>query len=190
MGLEDETITQKIKVFNIDIKKEGRLYKPLLPNALIESFGEFDNDFTQKLRLKTVKRMVLSTTYEKARKIIASNNIRNKEEYYKLCEIDSRLSPEPEIDFKGTFTNWINYLSIERIYYDLETCKNKVGEYLSLSPKIKKNYLDLSIVCTGLCKIDSQFPPNGLWVEYYNVKDLRDIIELSNKKKKRTSDIL
>ena len=72
----------------------------------------------------------------------------------------------------------------------METCKNKVGEYLSLSPKIKKNYLDLSIVCTGLCKIDSQFPPNGLWVEYYNVKDLRDIIELSNKKKKRTSDIL
>ena len=190
MGLEDETITQKIKVFNIDIKKEGRLYKPLLPNALIESFGEFDNDFTQKLRLKTVKRMALSTTYEKARKIIASKNIRNKEEYYKLCEIDSRLSPEPEIDFKGTFTNWINYLSIDRIYYDLETCKNKVGEYLSLSPKIKKNYLDLSIVCAGLCKIDSQFPPNGLWVEYYNVKDLRDIIALSNKKKKSTSDIL
>lgn len=190
MGLEDETITQKIKVFNIDIKKEGMLYKPLLPNTAIESFGEFDNDFTQKLRLKTVKRMALSMTYEKARKIIASKNIRNKEEYYKLCEIDSRLSPEPEIDFKGTFTNWINYLSIDRIYYDLETCKNKVGEYLSLSPKIKKNYLDLSIVCTGLCKIDSQFPPNGLWVEYYNVKDLRDIIELSNKKKKRTSDIL
>ena len=190
MGLEDETITQKIKVFNIDIKKEGRIYKPLLPNVLIESFGEFDNDFTQKLRLKTVKRMALSMTYEKARKIIVSKNIRNKEEYYKLCEIDSRLSPEPEIDFKGTFTNWINYLSIERIYYDLETCKNKVGEYLSLSPKIKKNYLDLSIVCTGLCKIDTQFPPNGLWVEYYNVKDLRDIIELSNKKKKSTSDIL
>jgi hypothetical protein len=41
-----------------------------------------------------------------------------------------------------------------------------------------------------LCKIDSQFPPNGLWVEYYNVKDLRDIIALSNKKKKSTSDIL
>ena len=185
MGLEDETITQKIKVFYIDIKKEGRLYKPLLPNALIESFGEFDNDFTQKLRLKTVKRIALSMTYDKARKIIASKNIRNKEEYYKLCKIDSRLSPEPEIDFKGTFTNWINYLSIERIYYDLETCKNKVGEYLSLSPKIKKNYLDLSIVCTGLCKIDTQFPPNGLWVEYYNVKDLRDIIALSNKKKNR-----
>ena len=190
MGLEDETITQKIKVFNIDIKKEGRLYKPLLSNALIESFGEFDNDFTQKLRLKTVKRAALSMTYEKARKIIASKNIRNKEEYYKLCENDSRLSPEPEIVFKGQFTNWIEYLSIDRIYYDLETCKNKVGEYLSLSPKIKRNYLDLSIVCTGLCKIDSQFPPNGLWVEYYNVKDLRDIIELSNKKKKSTSDIL
>jgi hypothetical protein len=35
-----------------------------------------------------------------------------------------------------------------------------------------------------LCKIDSLFPPNGLWVEYYNVKDLRDIITITNKKKK------
>jgi superfamily II DNA or RNA helicase len=185
MGLEDETITQKIKAFNIEIKKEGQLYKPLLPNTVIESFGEFDNDFTQKLRLKTVKRMALTMTHEKARKIIASKNIKNKEEYYKLCEIDSRLSPDPELDFKGTFTNWINYLSIERIYYDLKECKNKICEYLLLYPEIKKNYLDLSIVCTELCKIDPLFPPNGLWVEYYNVRDLKDIIELSNKKKNR-----
>jgi hypothetical protein len=124
-------------------------------------------------------------THEKARKIIASKNIKNKEEYYKLCEIDSRLSPDPELDFKGTFTNWINYLSIERIYYDLKECKNKICEYLLLYPEIKKNYLDLSIVCTELCKIDPLFPPNGLWVEYYNVRDLKDIIELSNKKKNR-----
>jgi superfamily II DNA or RNA helicase len=187
MTLEDETITQKIKVFNIEVKKEGRLYKPSLPSVLIESFGDYDNDFTQKLRLKTVKRTALSITYEKARKIIATKNIKNKEEYYKLCEIDNRLSPEPELDFKGTFTNWINYLSIERIYYDLKECKNKVSEYVSNNQDIKKNYLDLSIVCTELCKIDPLFPPNGLWVEYYNLSDLKEIISLSNKKKYRVS---
>jgi hypothetical protein len=44
--------------------------------------------------------------------------------------------------------------------------------------------LDLSIVSNELCKIDALFPPNGLWVEYYNAKDLRDIITITNNKKK------
>jgi hypothetical protein len=72
----------------------------------------------------------------------------------------------------------------------LETCKNKVGEYLLLYPEIKKHHLDLSIVSNELYKIDVSFPPNGLWVEYYNVKDLRDIITITNKKKKNSSDII
>ena len=59
-----------------------------------------------------------------------------------------------------------------------------MGEYLLSHPEIKKNYLDLSIVSKQLCEQDSLFPPNGLWVEYYNVKDLRDIITITNKKKK------
>lgn len=185
MGLEDETITQKIKVFNIEVKKHN---KPLIQKNIdvddIENFGEFNEELTSKLRLKTIKRTALATTYEKARKIIADKNIKSKESYYELCERDNKLSKEPEIVFKGQFTNWIEYLSIERIYYDLKTCKNKVGEYLLLYPEIKKHYLDLSIVSNELVKIDALFPPNGLWVEYYNVKDLRDIIIITNKKKK------
>jgi len=130
------------------------------------------------------RKTTLSTTYEKAIKIISDKNIKSKESYYELCEKDNRLSKEPEIIFKGQFKNWIEYLSIERIYYDIETCKNKVNEYLLLYPEIKKYYLDLSIVSNELCKVDTMFPPNGLWVEYYNVKDLRDIITIVNKKKK------
>ena len=53
-----------------------------------------------------------------------------------------------------------------------------------LYPEIKKHYLNLSNVSNKLCKIDTLFPPNGLWVEYYNVKDLQDIITITNKKKK------
>ena len=129
------------------------------------------------------KKTVFAITYEKARKIITDKNIKSKESYYELCEIDNRLSKEPEIVFKGQFTNWIEYLSIERVYYDLKTCKNKVNEYLLVYPEIK-NITDLSIVSNKLCKIDTLFPPNGLWVEYYNMKDLRDIITVANKKKK------
>ena len=182
MGLEDETITQKIKVFRIEIEKQKPSEKE--EREMIDEFGEYDDELTQKLRLKTIKRTALATTYEKARKIIADKNIKSKESYYELCERDNRLSKEPEIVFKGQFTNWIEYLSIERVYYDLETCKNKVGEYLLLHPEIKKHCLDLSIVSNELCKIDVLFPPNGLWVEYYNVKDLRDMITITNKKKK------
>lgn len=184
MGLEDETITQKIKVFRIDIEKQKPKPREKKEREMIDEFGEYDDELTQKLRLKTIKRTALSTTYEKARKIIADKNIKSKESYYELCERDNRLSKEPEIVFKGQFTNWIEYLSIERVYYDLETCKNKVGEYLSLYPEIKKHYLNLSIVSNELVKIDALFPPNGLWVEYYNVKDLRDLITITNKKKK------
>ena len=184
MGLEDETITQKIKVFRIEIEKQKPKPREKEERVMIDEFGEYDDELTQKLRLKTIKRTALATTYEKARKIIADKNIKSKESYYELCERDNRLSKEPEIVFKGQFTNWIEYLSIERVYYDLETCKNKVGEYLLLYPEIKKHYLDLSIVSNDLVKIDALFPPNGLWVEYYNVKDLRDIITITNKKKK------
>ena len=183
MGLEDETITQKIKVFRIEIEKQKPREKE--EKELADEFGEYDDELTQKLRLKTIKRTALATTYEKARKIIADRNIKSKESYYELCEKDNRLSKEPEIVFKGQFTNWIEYLSIKRVYYDLETCKNKVGEYLLLYPEIKKHYLDLSVVSNELCKIDTEFPPNGLWVEYYNVKDLRDLITITNKKKKK-----
>ena len=185
MGLEDETITQKIKVFRIEIEKQKPKPREKEEREIIDAFGEYDDELTQKLRLKTIKRTALATTYEKARKIIADKkNIKSKESYNKFCEEDNRLSNEPEIVFKGQFTNWIDYLSIERVYYDLETCKNKVGEYLLLYPEIKKQYLDLSIVSSELCKIDALFPPNCLWVEYYNVKDLRDIITITNKKKK------
>jgi len=44
--------------------------------------------------------------------------------------------------------------------------------------------LDLSIVSNELVKIDALFPPNGLWVEYYNVKNLRGLITIPNKKRK------
>jgi len=183
MGLEDETIIQKIKVFKIDIVKqtENPIRKKRENN---DEFGEYDDELTKKLRLKTTRRTALSTTYEKARKIIADNNIKSKENYYELCERDNRLSKYPEIKFKGKFTNWIDYLSIKREYYDLETCKNKINEYFSLYSDLKKCHLELSSICTELCKIDQMFPPNGLWTDYYNVTELQDIIITSPHKKK------
>ena len=174
MGLEDETITQKIKVFRIDIEKQKPKTREKEEREIVDEFGEYDDELTQKLRLKTIKRTALATTYEKARKIIADKNIKSKESYYELCERDNRLSKEPEIVFKGQFTNWIEYLSIERVYYDLETCKNKVGEYLSNETNIDFEFTNI----TKSLKIsDDMFPPYDLWGEYYDINDLTEIIK-------------
>ena len=180
MGLEDETIAQKIQVFKINIIKQDNKEQN---NK--DKINEYDEELTKQLRLKTIERAIFGVSYEKARKIIAGKNIKNisKEEYNKLCDIDNRLSTEPDIIYKGQFTNWIDYLGIERVYYDLETCKNKVNQYLSQNPEIK-TLLEISSISNELCKLDPLFPPCGLWVEYYNVKDLRDIIIFTNIKKK------
>ena len=98
----------------------------------------------------------------------------------------NKLPDDPEMAYKGVFTNWIDYLSIDRVYYDLKTCKTKVQEYLALYPEITADYfknLDLAIVCSELCSKDLLFPPYGLWVDYYNLKDLRDLIVINYKKK-------
>lgn len=186
LGTEDETIAYKIRVSRVEIKKQpiptrrdGDKFMP------INDLGEYDEELTKKLRLRTTARNALGITYEKARKIVAEKNIKTKEAYMKLCEKDNRLTTEPEVAFRGHFTSWIHYLSIERIYYDLETCKNKVGEYIIQHESFKNIYLDLAAVCCELCKLDQLFPPNGLWVDYYNIKDLRDIIIIAPKKKNK-----
>lgn len=193
MGLEDETIVQKIKVLKINIEKSKLKLKPNLileqindnKTETIDDFGRYDDELTQQLILKTIKRTAFAITYEKAKKIIADKNIESKEMYYELCEKDNILSKEPDIVFKGQFTNWIEYLNIKRQYYDLDTCRNKIDEYFARFPEIKKHHLNLSIISAKLCQIDVLFPPDGLWAEYYNVNDIKDIIIIGTSHKKK-----
>ena len=187
MGLEDETISQKIKVYQIDISKQKAKIESV---PRLEEFGEYDDELTAKLLLKTVRRTALGTTYEKARKIIKKKGIQTKDDYFKLCDCDDRLSKEPETIFRGCFTNWIEYLSIPRIYYDIDTCKQQIDKYLDQFPDIKSDIMDLATICNKLCQLDKQFPPNGLWVDYYNIKSLRDIISITVKRKKIISSII
>ena len=184
LGLEDETISHKIKVFRMNIEtQKSRKTTTGKGNREMTVDDEYDDELTEKIRLKTVKRTSLATTYEAARKIIADNRVKTKEDYYELCKRNHRLPDQPETAFKGKFTNWIEYLGISREYYDLDTCRKKIGEYLLAYPEIKR-HLEPSMIINDLCKKDVLFPPNGLWVEYYNVSDLRDIITMTPKKKK------
>lgn len=183
LGLEDETIMTKVKVLKmgIDKKKPGNK----LESNITGTIGEYQNELTEKLKLHTISRQSLDITYEKARKIIQEKNIKFtcKEDYYKLCETDIRLPRDPDDRFRGQF-DWIYYLSIERIYYDLDKCKEMIDQYLIQYPEIKNDYLDLSKICYKLCILDNKFPPYDLWVEYYKIKQLSEIIQISFRKKK------
>ena len=184
MGLEDETIIQKIKVVRINIEPREKIIQQRKENVKdICELGEYDDELTRKLRLCMVKRAELGTSYEKARKIIADKNIKSKEEYYALCEINVKLPLDPETVYNQKFTNWIEYLNIERVYYDFETCKRKINEYINLYPELKSHYLDLSVLENKMCTIDVMFPPRGLWTDYYGVKSLVCIFTRSDKKK-------
>ena len=179
MGLEDTTIMQKIRVFETEIKKYGKFIKDKNPKDL---YIDYDIELTESLKLLTVKRAFLGITYEKSKAIIADKNLLSKESYYELCDKDCRLTKEPEIIFKQQFTNWVDYLNIKRVYYDIEECKSKISYYFSLYPDIKKDFIELTLICEKLCSLDKLFPPLGLWADYYNISDL-SLILFSNKKR-------
>ena len=100
-----------------------------------------------------------------------------------MCGRDIRLSLDPEDTFKGSFKNWIDYLGIKRTFYEKAECIQKVNEYLKLYPEFKTEYLNLALVCEKLCVLDTMFPPPGLWIDYYGIIDLKELIIFKNKKK-------
>lgn len=185
MSLEDETIEQKIKVYKINIKKHYKENNHNDHNNNDEYENNYDDELTKKLRLKITKRIALGITYEKAKKIIQEKNIKSKDEYYKICNIDTRLSKEPEIEYGSKFVNWIDYLGIKRIYYNLETCKIKINKYLSKNHELKNNYLKLNKIVKILCDLDPLYPSSDLWIDYYNVNNLNEILNINIRKKKK-----
>jgi len=175
MGLEDETINYKIKVFRVDIPSKPDHYKPRPKHNPKPSINDdLEKQLEHELRLKTVKRCALGTSYEKAKKIIAEHNVKTKEDYYALTLRLNKLPDDPETAYKGVFTNWIDYLSIERVYYDLKTCKSKVAEYLANETSID---FELTNIAKNLKSLDNKFPPCDLWCDYYDINDLTEIIK-------------
>lgn len=178
MGLEDHTISEKMKVCRIGIKEKPEPDEE--PNS--DEFIEYNDELTKKLKLKTLLRGELKVTYEKARKILFDKKIKSIEEYISYCEKDVRLPIDPVEKFGNKF-NWIDYLNIDREkYYDLDTCRIKVKEYTLRNDEIQKEHLNKVNVAKMLCKIDDKFLYYDLWKYFYGI-ELDEIIQLSVKKK-------
>ena len=182
MGLEDEMITEKIKLYRITV--EPQCDKTIKKESI--SIGEYDQKLTDEILLKTVHRNILDITYEKAKRIILEKNIISKSQYFRECENDIRLNPQPDVYYKGKFKSWIDYLSIPLKYYNLQECRERVQYYLKNHPELQTYYLDMGFITKRLCEMDDNFPPEDLWVDYYGIKNLNEIIIFNYIKKKKT----
>ena len=165
MGTEDKTIIEKLRVYTSNNTDRDR-----------KTTVKQDVKLTEEIRLYTMTRLAAGTSYGRAREIIADHKLKSKEEYYKLCDIDARLHRNPEDVYSGNFTNWVDYLSIPRTYYTLDECKNRITR-----GDIKINMLDLNATCIALCERDPMFPPAGLWVDYYGVLNINNIITVKKR---------
>jgi superfamily II DNA or RNA helicase len=191
MGLEDELISQKMKVTEFMITQENKEESKEDRKDNKSTLDEFDEKLTNELRLKTIPRIQFDVSYEKAKKIIVEwkekHQLRftTKGEYTTLCGKDVRLSRDPEEHYGNSFKNWADYLGIADEYYTLEDCKGKVKKYLRENGDISKLYPNVDAIAIKLCELDENFPPSWLWAEYYNVNKLTDIINNNTIKKKQ-----
>jgi superfamily II DNA or RNA helicase len=172
LGCEDEDVLQKLKVYNS--KKSNNSHQ----NDEQLDYAEY---ITNELKLNTIKRLDLGLTYKKAVKLLKEYGFKSKEEYTVLCDEDPRFPYQPEIYFGSAFIGWIHYLSIDRIYYDLGTCKTKVNEYLRTNRDINIKIYD---VINKLYEEDKQFPPPSIWADYYGLKDLSELVKIVRRIKK------
>lgn len=173
LSCEDEDVLQKLKVYN----SKKLAHQDVKENNTIE----YNQDITIELRLNTIKRLDLGLTYNKATKILKEYRFKSKKEYYRFCEEDSRFPLKPEEYFGSAFIGWIHYLSIDRIYYDLETCKIKTQEYIKQNPTILNS--DTYNIIIFLSNIDKLFPHPELWIDYYKLNSINDIINYTRKRR-------
>lgn len=176
MGVEDEMICQKVKVYNVAKKNSS---------SCVRFSASYDDEMTNDLMLRTIKRVEIGITYETAKKIIAGR-CQSMEEYMQLCNKDIRLPKNPEQLFGDKFIGWIDYLGIPRIYYEFDECQKTIAELLRKYSSIKNMYPDLMRMCVALRNIDTKFPPVGLWPQYYDRKNMTEIIRLGTIKKRQT----
>lgn len=143
-----------------------------------------NDDEINEIKDYIIPRERVGITYEQAKLLVQQYGIKTIESYRKKCEENIHLDPNPDILYKKKWKNWAEYLSTPRTFYDLETCKKKVAEYILKYPELNKKYLELSDLCIDLCNLDNMFPPFDLWIDYYpSTKNLTDIIKINHKKK-------
>lgn len=195
MGTEDECINQKVMVYRmpiestqIDVPEQGQMqtHASNSTNQYDDALGMYDETLTDKIRLKTVRRLALGITYKKAQQIIVAKCIRTKEQYIQECANDARLAFDPQIVYREKFKSWFEYLGHTRdMYYDLNTCRQKIKEFQKENPEMLLRKLDIATCLNRLSSKDPMFPPEGMWPDCYGIA-IEDIMPIRHATKKKT----
>lgn len=182
LGTEDNTINYKIKLY----KMSNSNNKKSTINKNKNNYTECDSTLKEKFLLKTIPRSQFMVSYDKVKKILQKYELRSKEDYYKLCEADNRLPIDPRALFKDKFINWIDYLDIPNIYYNIDECKEKIKYYCN---KINIDYLDLYNTCKQLNKLDAKFPYPDIITSYYKIDNITILFDNNFSFKKKSQFI-
>jgi superfamily II DNA or RNA helicase len=166
MSMEDERIIQKIvfSEMSSDYSGSGPSGTPKIIT---------NDEITSQLILKTIHRNQLGITYEKSKQIIREEKkripIESQKDYLELCKFNTKLHQEPQNHFGDRFIDWCDYLSIDQKYYDLETAKAKIQEYLRKNYDSTFGYMSLAL---QICQSNKMFPPVDLWTSYYKISSI------------------
>lgn len=172
MSIEDENILTKIKVSN----RSNGCYDGNKCNECNEcnkGYECINNKLTEELLLKISKIIRPEISYNKAKKILSKLGLKSIDEYNEVTDI--RLPKNPSEYFGNHFKGWVDYLSIGQIYYDYETCKLKISEYMKKYPYLNRE-LKLYNISVKLYNLDNMFPHPDLWLSYYKIHNLDEII--------------
>jgi predicted helicase len=173
IGIEDETVNEKIKIYKLNIQKNQKINNPVEENV-IEC-----NELKKFINFQTIARDNITLNYNQAKKLLYNKNIKTKNDYYILCDSDKRFYTNPNFYFENF--NWVDYLNIPKIYYDLNLCKNKIVEYITMNENLKKGSYDFLIM--QLCNLDKNFPPFDFWLDYYEIDDITLLFNVYKKSK-------
>ena len=188
---DNEDKNEKDEEYDISVidnpTKTKRIYIDTINSSDIE---KIHNTFKKIRDIQNLKHKH-GINFNQAKFIINNTEpkIMSKKDYYNLIKLDLRLPEYPDEEFKGKFINWIDYLNIERKYYEIDICKNKINEYLKIYTDFKKYYLDLQQIAVKLSTIDSMFPPADLWVDYYK-EQLQNLIIIKNNIYKKSKGLI
>lgn len=177
IGLEDETIIQKIKAYKL-VNKEN---KTNINDKQNQNYSiTYDDTVTNNIKVKTLNRMSLDTTYVKAKQINKHYNIRSIKEYNDYCSKDYRLPLDPVALYGAKFSNWIDYLGIDRTqYYELTECKKIIKEKTKNITTFNKDD-----IIKQLCDIDPKMPYYDIILDFYKLKNITDLFTGGNMRKK------
>ena len=179
LGIEDSTIEQNIKVYNIISTTLSKPDDPSGTKIIVDCAEsiEYSDKLSADLRLSTLHRCAIDISYNKACNLLSTKNLKSKQEYYDLCDTDIRFSKDPSIRFGKKFVGWIDYLSIDTShYYDFDTCKEKINQYLKENPDCKKYvHTKPSYVYNKISFNDNMCISYDLVLEYFKIKCLNDM---------------